>query len=190
MGLHTRALDHLRVIRETMERAGSFTAVPGRGGIAMGVTALVAAAVAGRQSTRTAWLATWVGAAAVALLIGVWTMAQKARAVETPLLRGPGRKFALSLCPPLLVGAILTVVFYRAGLIEGLPGMWLLLYGTGVVTGGAFSVRIVPAMGLCLMGLGVLALFAPASWGNWFLAAGFGGLQVIFGVLIARRYGG
>ena len=190
LALHDRALEHLELIRDTMERAGSFTAVPGAGGVAMGITALAAAVIAGRQPTRQAWLAVWLIAAVVAGSIGLWTMARKARAVETPLLSGPGRKFALSLCPPLAVGAILTAVFYRAGLLEALPGMWLLLYGTGVVTGGAFSVRLVPAMGLWFMGLGVVALAAPAAWGDWLLAAGFGGVQVMVGAVIARRYGG
>jgi hypothetical protein len=188
--LHDRAMDNLRFIRETMERASSFTAVPGWGGVLMGVTALVASFVAAQQTSRNLWLATWVVEALLALVIGGWAMDRKARAAETPLLSGPGRKFALSYSPPILVGVLLTVVLYRAGLTSALPGMWLLLYGTAVVTGGAFSVKIVPVMGLCFMLLGTLALFAPAIWGNYLMAAGFGGLHIIFGVIIARRHGG
>lgn len=188
--LHDRAMDNLRFIRETMERASSFTAVPGWGGVVMGATALCATFVASQQPTRNLWLATWVVEALLALVVGGWAMDRKARRVETPLLSGPGRKFAFSYAPPILVGMLLTIVLYRAGMANTLPGMWLLLYGTGVVTGGAFSVKIVPVMGLCFMLLGAVALFAPASWGNYLMAAGFGGLHIIFGMIIARRHGG
>jgi hypothetical protein len=188
--LHDRAMDNLRFIRETMERASSFTAVPGWGGVLMGVTALCATVVAAQQPTRNLWLATWVVEALLALIIGGWAMDRKARRAETPVLSGPGRKFALSYSPPILVGVLLTVVLYRAGVMSALPGMWLLLYGTGVVTGGAFSVKIVPIMGLCFMLLGAVALFTPAAWGNYLMAAGFGGLHIIFGIIITRRHGG
>ncbi len=188
--LHDRALDNLRYIRQTMERAGSFTAVPGWGQIAVGATALAAALVAARQPTPELWLATWLGEAIVALAIGGWTMVRKAYAVDDPILSGPGRRFWLSFLTPMAVGGLLTVVLYRAGLWHALPGTWLLLYGTGFVTGGAFSVRVVPVMGLCFMIVGAVALLGPPAWGSWCLAAGFGGLHVAFGGIIARRYGG
>ena len=132
--LREHAMENLRYIRETMERSASFTAVPGWGGAAMGMTALAAAVVASRQPTATAWLETWLVEAAIAISIGAWTVLRKARAAKVPIFSGSGRKFALSLCPPLAAGALLTVVLFRAGLISVLPGLWLLLYGAGVVT--------------------------------------------------------
>lgn len=188
--LHDRAMDNLRYIRETMERASSFTAVPGWGQVAIGVTALAASYLAARQPTALGWLEIWVAEAIISILIAGWLMDRKARSLGVPLLSGPGRKVAFSLSPPLVVGALLTVVLFRAGLTEAIPGMWLLLYGTGVVTGGMFSVSIVPVMGVCFMVLGAGTLFAPASWGNWLMAAGFGGLHIVFGTIIARKYGG
>src|SRR5882672_11144788 len=188
--LHDRAMDNLRYIRETMERASAFTAVPGWGQVAIGITALAATYLAARQPTARAWLGTWVAEAIISLLIAGWLMDRKARAQGAPLLSGPGRKVAFSLSPPMIVGALLTVVLFRAGLTGAIPGMWLLLYGTGVVTGGMYSVSIVPVMGICFMAMGAAGIFAPAAWGNWLMAAGFGGLHIVFGSIIARKHGG
>jgi hypothetical protein len=188
--LHVRAMDNLSFIRETMERATAFTAVPGWGGVGMGALALAAAAVAHTRLTTTEWLGTWLVASVAALTLGGWTMVAKARRAGTTVFSYSGRRFVLSYVPPLLVGALLSAMLVRAGLYQALPGTWLLLYGTGVVTGGAFSVRVVPLMGLCFMALGAVALFAPASWGNPLMAAGFGMLHIVFGLIIARRYGG
>lgn len=190
ISLHRRASENLEFIRETMERAGSFTAVPGWGGCAMGVTALVAAPIAALQPSTEGWLLTWLVEAMIALLIGGTAMGWKARATRTALLSAPGQKFTLTFSPPLLVGALLTLVLYRHGMYSLLPGVWLLLYGTAVVTGGAFSVKVVPVMGLGFMALGAAALFVPFVWGHLLLALGFGGLQIVFGIIIARRYGG
>src|SRR5437660_10241834 len=188
--LHDRAFDNLRYIRETMERASAFTAVPGWGQVLIGVTALVATYIAAHQPTARAWLGVWLAEAIISLLIAGWLMDRKARKLDAALFSGPGRKVVFSLSAPMVVGALLPVVLFRAGMVKVIPGMWLLLYGTGVVTGGMFSVGIVPVMGVCFMLLGAAGLFAPALFGNWLMALGFGGLHIIFGTIIARRYGG
>ena len=190
VALHARAMDNLRYIRETMERAGSFTAVSGWGQVVTGVAALGAAWIAHRQATPQDWLATWAVAAVVSAGVGVLTTLMKSRAARMPMLSGPGRKFMLNLVPPLAAGGILTLVLFQAGLTGLLPGMWLLLFGVGIVAGGAFSVPAVPVMGLGFMALGSVALFSPTGWGDAYMAAGFGGLHIVFGTLIARRYGG
>ena len=188
--LHERAIDNLRYIRETMERATPFTGISGRGEMAIGATALVASLIAAQQPTFKLWLAIWFAEGLISLLIAGWSMDRKARAVGMPLVSGLGRKAVFSLSPPILAGGLLTIVLVRAGLTNAIPGMWLLLYGTGVITGGMFSVRAIPAMGLCFMALGAIALFSPSAFANWFMAVGFGGLHVLFGAIIVRRYGG
>src|SRR5439155_10985182 len=140
-------------------------AVPGWGGAGMGATALLAAGIAARQATAASWLAVWMAEALIAVSLGLWTLVRKARAAKAPVFSGAGRRFALSLCPPLLAAAVLTVVLYRAGLVSVLPGLWLTLYGAGVATGGAFSVKVVPLMGLSMMVVGTVSLFGPPGWG-------------------------
>lgn len=190
IALHQRAISDLRYIRETMERAGEFTAVPGWGGVGMGVLAVTAAFVGAQQPDTDRWLVVWLVTAVLAIAVASWSMVRKARRAGITLLAGPGRKFALSFLPPVVAGAALTIAMYHAGVMDLVPGVWLLLYGAAVATAGAFSVRIVPIMGLCFMVLGVAALFTPAAWNHGLLAAGFGGLQIGFGIAIARRHGG
>ena len=190
--LHAHAMDNLRYIRRAMERAGSFTAVPGIGGMLMGSTALAAAWMASRQAERGGWLLVWMAEALLAVAIGIAGAAWKARRARLPLLSGPGRKFVAGFAPAMLAGALLTAVLFRAHLAEFLPGMWLLLYGTAVVSGGSASVRVVPLMGACFMAAGAAALCWSGSPlpGDAVLAAGFGGLHIVFGTIIAVKYGG
>jgi hypothetical protein len=185
-----RAMDNLRYIRETMERATPFTGISGRGEMTIGGTALIASVIAARQPSFKLWVYTWLAEGLISSLIAGWSMDRKARATQTSLFSGSGRKALYSLAPSLIAGGLLTLVLVRAGAFTAIPGMWLLLYGTGVITGGMFSVRAVPAMGICFMALGALALFSPTAWTNWFMAGGFGGLHLLFGAIIVRKYGG
>lgn len=188
--LGDRARDDLHFIRRTMERGPAFTAVPGWGGVVMGVSALAAAGIASARSAAEGWLVVWLAEAVVAVAIGIGAMRRKARHAGLPLLSGTGRKFVLSFLPPAVAGVLLTLALYRAGLLGLVPGTWLLLYGAAVITAGTFSVKAVPVMGLCFMALGGIAFLAPPTWGDPLLAVGFGGLHLGFGVHIARNHGG
>jgi hypothetical protein len=190
--LHSQAIDHLQYIRRTMEGAASFTAVPGAGGVIMGASALLAARLAhGRMTSKPAdWLDIWMLEGALALVLGLFFAYRKARRIQVELFSRPARKFMLAFAPALFAGAVLTSALDRAGQTDILPGCWLLLYGAGIAAAGAFSVRIVPVMGTCFLFLGCAAMFSPAQWGDAWLAAGFGGLHIIFGILIAKKHGG
>ncbi len=190
--LHDRAMDNLRFIRETMEGAACFTSVSGVGEMAVGASALVAAWFAGRQTGALAWLLTWLGEAFLAFALTGGAIVWKARRADVGLglFSRPGRRFLLGVFAPIAAGAVLTLALFQIGARSLLPGAWLLLYGTGIVTGGAFAVRIVPVMGLAFMALGAAGLFCPPAWGDLLLAAGFGGIHLLFGALIARSHGG
>lgn len=190
IALHDRAMDNLRYIRETMERSGSFTHVSGLGGMLMGLVAFTASALAWRTPSEVIWLTTWLAAAVLSLAVAAFMMARKSRAEGETLLTGPGRKFTWNVIPPLAAGAVLTMALVRMGSMDLLPGMWILLYGTSIVTGGSYSVRPVPLMGAAFMLAGAAALLSPAEWGDAYMAASFGGLHVGFGVVIWRKHGG
>lgn len=192
--LHEHAARNLRFIRGTMEAAGPFTAVPGWGGVAMGIIGTGAAALTSdpalAASDPAGWLSIWLVAAALAMGVGAATAWLKCRREGTSLTGHSGRRLLLGLGPALVAGALITAGLYRANALELIPAVWLLLYGAGVVSGGVYSVLSVPIMGSLFMCLGVVALVAPATWASWLLGSGFGGLHMAFGLWIARRHGG
>jgi hypothetical protein len=184
------AEENLQFIRRTMERSSTFTAVPGRGGAAMGVVGLAAAILAASQQSAERWLAVWLLAAMLAAGIGITTMWRKAAHSGAPLVGAVGRRFALGMAAPLVAGAAITYALWRTGDHAVMPPTWLLLYGAGVVIGGMFSAPVVRTMGVCFMAAGIAAIVTPQDWGNSWLAIGFGGLQIGFGIHIARHHGG
>lgn len=185
-----RAFDNLRFIRETMERSAHFTAIPGYGGALMGATAIGAAIIAHNQVNYRGWLITWLTEAFLAFAIGIFAMWQKAKNSGDSLVSAPSRKFALAFAPPLVAGVILTALFYFKGLWEYLPTVWLTLYGTAVVTGGAYSVKIVPIVGWIFIALGFISVFLPPIYNDYLMGFGFGVLQIVFGLIVAKKYGG
>lgn len=185
-----RAMDNLRYIRETMERSAVFTSVPGYGGALMGATAIGAAIIAHNQTSIREWLIVWLTEAVLAFAIGFLALWQKSKSSGESLASVPAKKFATAFAPPIVAGVILTALFYYRGFVEFLPCAWLTLYGTAVVTGGAYSVKIVPIVGWVFVALGAIAAFAPATAGNLLMALGFGVAQIVFGLIVARRHGG
>lgn len=185
-----RAIDNLEFIRETMSRSTQFTAVPGYGGILMGVTAVAAAFIASNQNTVRDSLVVWLFEAMLAFSIGLLAMWQKSKIGGQSLLSVPARKFAMSFAPPLIVGVATVLGVWRYGDYEAMPAICMLSYGAAVVCGGAFSVRVVPVMGWCFIALGIATFVLPTHYGNVMMGASFGGLHLVFGAIIARRYGG
>lgn len=190
IALSDRAIDNLRYIRETMERSTHFTAVPGYGGMLMGVTAVAASYIAAQQPYLRDWLIVWITEAFLAFAIGLLAMWQKSKIAGESLMSAPARKFALSFAPPLIAGIVITLGLWRYNNYETMAPAWMLLYGTAVVTGGSFSVKLVPVMGWLFMAAGAAAFILPASYGSYLMAGSFGLLHIVFGLIIAKKYGG
>ena len=185
-----RAIDNVRFIREMMERSSSFTAVPGYGGMLMGATAVVAAYIASQQIYLRDWLIVWLTEACLAAAIGILAMWQKSRIAGESLMSAPARKFAFGFAAPLVSGIAVTLGLWRNEHYEVMAPVWMLSYGAAVVTGGAFSVRAVPVMGWAFIAFGAASFALPAAYGNYMMLASFGILHIVFGAIIARKYGG
>ena len=188
--IHEHALSNLRYIREAMERAGSFTSIPGWGGVAVGVTAVAAGVIAHPYAGTRSWMLIWLGEAVLAGLIALLTMIRKARGAGVSFRGGPARRFFISYFAPILAAAALTGVLAQHGVYAVLPATWLLLYGASIISSSAHSIPVVPVMGVCYMILGAVACLVSPPAGNVLMTAGFGGSHIIFGFVIARRYGG
>jgi hypothetical protein len=184
------ALSNLRFIRDAMERATTFTSIPGWGGVGVGVTALAAAVLASRFVGDALWLSIWLVEALIAAAIGGATMVRKARRAGVSFRGAAARRFFVSYFAPLVAAAAITGVLVRAQVYDALPPIWLLLYGVSFVSSGAYSIPLVPLMGFCFVGIGFIACFTHLWAGNALLGAGFGGLHIVFGFMIARSHGG
>jgi len=188
--LHSRALADLQFIRNTMARASAYTAFSGWGLVVLGAGALLSGLIARQRPRLIDQLTLWVMDAGLSMAVGALSAILKARSAGQSLTAGPIRKFSLSFAPAILAGGVLTGVLIRTASAALLPGIWLLLYGTGLASAGALSVRIIPLIGTCFFALGAITLLASPAWANALLMIGFGGLHVVLGVVIARRFGG
>lgn len=183
---------NLRYIRDGIQISARFTLVPGWGAFVIGWTSIGAAFAAQKYASGDdpRWVAIWLAEAVVAACIAAIAIEVKRRRARLSVLSSGARRFWIGYFAPIAAAALLTSYLFDARLLAALPPTWLLLYGASFVSSGAFAARIVPAMGGLFMLLGVVACFVPLSAGNVLLGAGFGGLHVLFGWIIARHYGG
>jgi hypothetical protein len=178
---------HLRVIRSVMERAGAFTALPASGGILMSAVAFVAGWAGHGAVEPRQWVVVWLVAAGVAVPVGAFAVAHRARAAGVDLTIGVARRFILTLSPPVAAGAVLSAALIQRQAYELLPAVWLTLYGAGVVAAGSYSTRVIQGLGVSFMVVGAAAAFAPWSTSTVLVAAGFGGLHLVAGLLVLRH---
>lgn len=183
--IDSHAIATLRYIRKSMDAATS-VAVPGSSGIAMGCVGVAATALSYIPRLHEHWVSIWLLAAVVAAGLGGTLLARPSSLRSLAPLGVQFRKFGLCLFPSLFAGAVLTVVLWYSGQHRALAGMWLLLYGCGLVTVSIVTTSMIAAMGGLFIALGVVAFFVPASYQIFLLGLGFGGLHILFGILVGR----
>lgn len=189
ISLHDHAQENLRFIRAAMESTTSFTGVSGLGYGFAGLTAIPAAWLAQSQSETNGWLTIWMIELILGASIAFGFTIRKASGQGDSMLSASGRKLLLAFLPAMFAGGLITLSFFLSGFVQLLPGVWLSLYGAAVMTAGAWSVRAIPIMGALFIFTGAVAMLAPVS-GDVMLALGFGGIHIVFGIVIWRKYGG
>lgn len=184
--IESHAAATLRYIRASMDGASS-VAVPGSAGIAMGSIGLLATALSSAPSLHDHWLGIWLLAAAAAAASGLPLITQPSSLRGLTLRGAPVRKFALCLLPSLFGGVVMTLVHWSYGNLHAIPGTWLLLYGCALISASVATTRTIAAIGGSFVVLGLLALLLPGEFQVLMLGAGFGGLHILFGLLIGRK---
>jgi hypothetical protein len=183
--LDSHATATLRYIRSSMEGA-VLLAVPGSAGIVLGTMGLIATALCFVPTLRAYWVAIWLIAALLGAVVGSILLVRESSLRELRLVGTPLRKFALSLSPSLGAGLVMTAVHWFGGNLHAIPGTWLLLYGCALVAASAATTRIIAALGALFILFGLAALLLSDDFQILVLGAGFGGLHIVFGLLIGR----
>ena len=156
----------------------------------MGVIGLFAMGLAAGQRDPEAELAVWIAAAFAAMTAGALGSWIKARQNGLPLLGDPGRRFLLCLLPVLLVGVVLTGALWGTAQVLLLPGIWMMLYGCGVLAAGTYAAPPVMHMGAVFLVAGLVSHAVPGAWSNVLLGLVFGGAHLYFGYQVYRYHGG
>lgn len=178
----------LRALREAL-RSPATIAVPSSAGITVGAIGLGAAALASTEAFRPYWLEVWLIAAPAAAAAGALVLSEQTSGNRACRRGAAVLKFFARLLPSLFAGAVLTVVFWRAGIVHPIPGMWLLLYGCALIHASTIASRGLAILGGLFTALALVAFGLPESQQLAILGVGFGELHILHGIVTLRTAG-
>ncbi len=197
------ALADIRDIRSMMERSTRFLSLSGWSGVWAGCTALVSAGIAWQMHLpyffyRDVRPARWEGVAPFVLLgaatflvalVGAYYFTwRKASASGQKMWTRPARELMTQVAIPIIIGGIFCLSFLYEGLYTYLAPACLAFYGLALINGSKYTLTEIRWLGYCELLLGCIALFVP-YYGLAFLAAGFGLLHIIYGIVMWNKYG-
>jgi hypothetical protein len=185
------ARDHLRVIRQTMERSTQYSTLSGWSGVLIGCVALAGCALTAAHQGVTDLRVLGVWSAALVLAVGIEFACNKrrARGVGKHVISRLGAHILIAAAPGFFAAAILSFFFIEHNIGLYLYGIWMLCYGAAICAVGLFSQRPVSMLGVAFVVAGGLALVLPVSLHLAIMAASFGGFHITYGIAMARKYG-
>lgn len=192
------AEEHLRVIRQAMERSTKHSTLSGLSGVLAGCYTILASFLAptelGTLTAKALFVALWGATLGLALLTDVLLTKRRAAKVGKMAFSSLGVHLARAVAPGLLAGVGITLfhLIQPERLGTYLYGMWILCYAVSLLAIGMFSRREVSVMGWAFLGAGMLALVLPQGAGigpRALMAATFGGFHIVYGIRMGLKYG-
>ena len=194
------AQEHLRVIRQTMERSTKHSTLSGLSGVLVGLFALAGSALTlfvtpyphlPRPVDRYAFIAVWACVGILSLVTDVVLTKRKAVRVGKTPFSPLGKHLTRAAAPGVAVGVILSAFYLmHSNLIgEYIYGVWMLAYAAALLGVGMFSVREVSILGWVFLGTGALTLLMPGHLAALMMALSFGGVHIWYGAYMGRKYG-
>ena len=204
-------LETLSEIRSLMERSSRFISLSGLSGVVAGIAALLGAAMVyvylgvspldqaepyyvlatdvdkWGMDYITFFLADAIGVIILAVSFGVFFTTRKAKRKGQKIWDPLSRRLLISLAIPLIAGGLFCLALIKNGLVGLVAPATLIFYGLALVNASKYTLHDVHYLGLCEIGLGVIASFWQ-GYGLEFWAIGFGFLHIIYGVWMYYKY--
>lgn len=195
------AEEHLRVIRQAMERSTRHSTLSGLSGVLAGLFALSAslwtAGWVGDPSlpgNRVGFVAIWGATLLLAALGDIVLTKRRAARVGKTAFSALGRQLARAVAPGLLTGLAVTLLYLAHPERIGpfLYGLWMLCYAVSLLAIGMLSVREVSVLGWAFLLAGAVTLLLPVGGPvdpSVVMAAAFGGFHIVYGLWMGIKHG-
>ncbi len=197
-------IEDIKEIRKIMDRSTRFLSLSGMSGITSGIIALIGAFLAYatiydgqdymqyRKALLTSDSPTQILLIAIVILVlsigcAYFFTTRRAKKNNETLWDEHAKKMLINMAIPLVTGGILSLIFIFKGFVGLAAPLTLIFYGLALVNGSKYTYDEIRSLGLMEIGLGLLSAYF-IGYGLIFWAVGFGGLHIIYGIVMHYKY--
>ena len=195
------AEEHLRVIRQAMERSTKHSTLSGLSGVFVGLICLAGCLLtqtvvlnAPAPAGRMLFVGVWAGVLMLSFFTDFVLTKRRAARVGKTAFSPLGKHLARAAAPGFFAALALSVFYaIHPGTPGGyLYGVWMLCYAVSLLSVGMFSVAEVSFLGWAFLAAGFLTLLIPPLFPigpRAAMALTFGGFHIGYGLWMGRKYG-